>query len=81
MSDDARGRVLRLCSEVLGLLGSDPVAAANRLDALADEYRALAQRLRGSVGYQSRGGTGDRVRMQVVGPDGAIRQTIDTGGG
>lgn len=67
--------------DLTALMEADPAAAADRLDALADRLRVAAAGLRqmATGGMRSQGGAGDRVRMQVVGPDGRVRQTVDTG--
>lgn len=55
-------------ADILSLLVTDPAAAADRLDALADELRRRAARLRvrGSETPLSEGGVGDRVTIEVV---------------
>lgn len=60
----------------------DP-AAADEVEMLADRLRALAVELRrgggGDPGLLTPSGMADRVRMRVVGPDGEVKQAIDTG--
>jgi hypothetical protein len=73
-------------SSTLRDLSTDPLSAADRLDALADELRKRASLLReadqaapSAHGFRSSGGMGDRAKMQVVGPDGKVKQATDTG--
>lgn len=70
-------------ADFLDAASRGPVAAAEHLEALADKLLAQAALLRAAKdappGTRSEGGTGDRVRMQVVGPDGAVKQTAEAG--
>ena len=66
--------------------GADALdAQIARLTALRDNLLAQAAALRASPdappGTRSEGGTGDRVRMRVVGPDGTIKATAEAGHG
>lgn len=66
--------------DMLEEMVKNPTAAADRLDAMADDIRALAARLRTQPnGFRDPGGMGDRVRINVMGPDGKPKQSIDTG--
>lgn len=67
-------------SLIARLLAADPAAAADRLDALAEQLGAQAAALRAQAdgGWRSGGGAGDRVTIQVVGPDGRVKQTGGT---
>ncbi len=70
--------------QIAELLSSDPLAAADAIDALANRLHAKAQELRDGVAstgesFRSPGGMTDRVKMSVHGPDGTIKQEIDTG--
>jgi hypothetical protein len=58
------------------LILADPRAAADELDRLAERFHQLASELRQRAddGIVSAGGLSERVRAQVVGPDGAIKQ-------
>ncbi len=67
--------VAQRTEEFLKLAKSDPLAAARHLDALADELRDMAERLRS--GMRSKGGVVDWVRLQVVGPDGQVKQETE----
>jgi hypothetical protein len=63
------------------LIRTDPEAAAGQLEESADRMLKLAARLRELAAqgpYRSRGGTADRVQMEVVGPDGNVKQSVDT---
>lgn len=62
---------------ILLLVARRDPAAADELDRLADKLRALAARLRAAPGTRSIGGVGDRVRMQLRGPDGSVRHDTD----
>lgn len=73
--------------ELLVLLAADPLKAADRIDGLADQLRAAAARVRDAAaasggddgdGAKAPDGMTDRVRARVLGPDGTLKQTIDT---
>lgn len=66
--------------DVLALLTSDPMRAADEMCKLADQLRAGAEELRArhSDPFKVPGGLSDRVRMSVVGPNGEVKQRIDT---
>ena len=61
---------------ILLLLG-DP-AAADELDRLGDKLKEKAAQLRAEQAPRSTGGMGDRVQMRLVGPDGTVKQVVDT---
>lgn len=67
-------------------INNDPLAAALRLDSLADELHARAVLMRGLVeqgrvgAADAPGGMGDRVQMAVRGPDGLVTRQTDTQG-
>jgi hypothetical protein len=65
---------------ILALMLTDPLQAADRLDDLARKLTELAVSLRieQSPGYLAPGGMGDRVKVQVFGPDGTIKQDVST---
>ncbi len=66
--------------EILELMANDPQQAACRLEALAHQLQQIAAVLRqGDGGIRDKGVIRDRVQIQVVRPDGSIRQTADTG--
>lgn len=69
--------------EVLSLLARDPLAAADRIDAIAnrlhEQAEAIRSRFRSEDPYTVPGGMTDRVKANVIGPDGQIKQSIDTG--
>ena len=73
MNDDIR--------RILSLIVADDPAAADEVDALADRLRALAATLRSrhESPWIAPSGMSDRVKINVVGPDGSIRQSTDTG--
>lgn len=68
-------------ADVVKLIQSDPAGAADKIDDLVVKLKNIAAQLRRKAesDYCSHGGAGDRVRIQVVGPDGTIKQTVDTG--
>lgn len=68
-------------ADILETLAADPLAAAAKLEEMAREFLELAQKLRESAapGFRDPGGIVDRVKMAVVGPDGTVKQTTDTG--
>lgn len=58
-----------------------PEETAKALEAIGQRFFQEAAKIRAGVNHvSSPGGMGDRVRMQVVGPDGKVKQTVDTGG-
>lgn len=67
--------------EVLNLMNQRPLEAAEKLEAMAVKLNELAASLRQKAdgGFQAPGGMGDRVLMNVFGPDGKIRLRVDTG--
>lgn len=65
-------------TRLAGLVETDPARAADELDALAGRLTALATRLRAQA-PRSPAGMSDRVQIAVVGPDGKVKQTVDTG--
>ena len=69
--------------KVLTLVALGDPSAAGMVRQLASKLLALADRLEAGVQNptMSPGGMGDHVRMNVVGPDGAIKQTVDTAKG
>lgn len=68
-------------SEALEELSRNPHASADQLDALAARLSAFAATLRaqGQSGYLAQGGMGERIRVNVVAPNGTVKQQIDTG--
>ncbi len=68
---------------IFGLLATDPMASAAAIEELADQLRGCAAKIRQAV-VENRdprivpGGMKDVVKMSVVGPDGIVKQTIDT---
>jgi len=69
-------------AEMLELIAADPLAGAEKLEEMGNGLLELARRLRETAppsGFRDPGGMTDRVKMSVVGPDGTVRQTIDTG--
>lgn len=63
--------------EILALAMESPALAADRLDALADVMRRTAGELRAIESWKSPGGMGDRVLINVIGPDGTVKQTVE----
>ncbi len=68
--------------EIILLLATNPVAAAERIEALAAILleQAAAIRAEASVGggFRDGGGMGDQCKMSVIGPDGQEKQRVDT---
>lgn len=79
MTDDLE--TVRAVRDMLEEMAQNPLAAADRLDAMAVDIHGLAERLRQqpASGYRDPGGMADRVRISVVGPDGQTKQETDTG--
>lgn len=63
--------------ELFRLVARRDPDAAPQLHKLADKIRALAFQLEADAGMRSPGGMSDKVRMQVIGPDGQVKS--DTG--
>lgn len=63
---------------LMDTMSSDPLRAADLLDQMADKLRAKAAELRQQAD-KCKGGTSDRVQMTLRGPNGEIKQTVDTG--
>ena len=70
-------------SNILEMIKTDPARAAERLEDIATRLTGLANKLKEIAkdreGIRSTGGVGDRVQIELVGPDGQIKQRIDTG--
>jgi hypothetical protein len=62
--------------EILTLLLNNPLAAADRMDALADRLHAEAVKIRtrAQSPWASPGGAMDRATLNVIGPDGRLKQ-------
>lgn len=60
---------------ILVLVATRDPAAADEIDRMADRLHTLADRLRTSAAdaTKSTGGVGDRIRMQLRGPDGTVK--------
>ena len=74
-----------MVEEIMALLATDPLKAADEMDAMADRLKADAAEVRRMLteqpsGFVAPGGMKDRVMMQVVNPSGKIIQHVDTGG-
>lgn len=69
--DDLRSLLARVAM-------GDPTAARD-IRALAARLVALAEDIEAQEAAKDPGGMADRVRMNVVGPTGEIKQTVDTG--
>lgn len=70
-----------LLLQALAQLQSDPDGAADRLEKLAAKLLEVAKQLRSRKtlsDFQTPGGMGERVRIDVVGPDGQVKQQVDT---
>lgn len=65
---------------IVGWLLLRDVRAASELRQLAAQLIAAAESLEATeAGTREVGGTGDRVQMNLVGPDGTIKHHSDTG--
>ncbi len=69
--------------EILVLLTTNPLKAADLIDGMAYRLHDQAKAIRQAVceGRDPRinpGGMGDVVKMQVIGPDGDLKQSVDT---
>ena len=65
----------------LALTELGPVATASMVQEIIDKLKALKAALltqAQSGALRDAGGVSDRVRMKVIGPDGNIKQEIDT---
>lgn len=63
---------------IMLLVATGNPAAAEAVHKLADELRAVAFRLESSGNpTRSTGGMDDKVRMQVVGPDGKVKHDTE----
>lgn len=74
----------RLITDLLGLMATDPLAAADEFEKTGNEMIALAQRLRETAHLsQSQdnefcpGGLSDRVRIKVLGPNGDLKRDVE----
>lgn len=66
-------------ADLLRLIADDPIAAAGRLEGMAAKLTELAAALRaGNSPTLDTPGVGDRVQMNLVGPDGRVRQQVDS---
>ncbi len=72
--------VVEQLSGLFRTMADDPPAAALRLREMADRLLVLAEMLEQQQpgGTRDQGGTVDRAVVQVVGPDGRVRQSVDT---
>lgn len=62
--------------ELLLLAKTNPSAAAEEIDKMIRSLETLKNSIINPM--RSTGGVSDRVQMQVIGPDGAVKQTVDT---
>lgn len=75
--------ILNVIEAVARLIITDPIAAADQLDILADLIKAHAHHIRTiSTGHApySPGGLGDSCKIKVTGPDGLIKQEVSVEG-
>jgi hypothetical protein len=72
----------QILQEILVLLTTDPPRAADRMDELAERIRESAARVRAAAraaettptAFASPGGAVDRAFLDVIGPDGRLKQ-------
>ena len=69
--------------EALDMIATNPIGAAERLDKIGDYIKNLATQIREQAAqehnpWQVSGSMGDRVRIQVLGPDGHVKREADT---
>lgn len=72
---------LERLQEVLALMNNRPLEAAEKLEAMAAKLTELAQHLRQKAAgddFKAPGGMGDKVLMNVFGPDGKLKKSIDS---
>ncbi len=73
---------LETMQKVLELLATDPAKAADLIEDLGNQMHQQAARIREKLraGHPQRipGGMHDVVKMNVVGPDGVVRFSVDT---
>ena len=63
------------------LIETDPAQAADELETMATGLLRVARKLRAATSggaLRSPAGMTDRLQMEVVGPDGQVRQRVDT---
>lgn len=60
--------------DIVELIKRDPQRAAEHCEHLAEQFKQLAARLRNGRNPSS---LGDRVSMELIGPDGTLKQRID----
>lgn len=66
-------------STLLRKMADDPAGAADDIEAMGCRLIALARQLREQGGGPlSTGGMTDRVQINVVGPDGQLKKSVDT---
>jgi hypothetical protein len=70
-------------NRILALLATDPLSAADAIDGLADRLHGQADMIRNAMAkeqspFKVPGGIVDIVKMNVVGPNGEIKQSITT---
>lgn len=85
MSD--KSNLTNLLIESLAVWRDDPGAAADKVDEIIRALQVVSARLRLRAAeseskntISSRSQMSDRVQIKVIGSDGAIKQTADTGG-
>lgn len=62
------------------IIAGDPTAA-DEIEIMADRLREVARQMRKEQekgGMNDPGGATDRVQINVIGPDGTIKQQVDT---
>lgn len=67
-------KAAQLFLDAIKLSATNPIAAADLVDQLIDQLQLWTIHLRSADAWKSREGFGDQVRIQVVGPDGVVKE-------
>lgn len=70
--------VIDTLNRLARLIIEKPGEAANELDRMAERFRQLASQLRSRAACRDDSGIGDRVQIKLIGPDGTVKQVVDT---
>lgn len=65
-------------TELSRMIAENPQSAADRIEAMATKLLALARKIRAGQGTRDTPGIGDRVQINVIGPDGTLKQQTET---
>lgn len=81
------GGLMEMMMDAIKLWHTDPQGAATKLRDVASKLIAIAEKLEiqnleihsREGGWMSDGGLGDKVLINVIGPDGSTKQTVTQG--